>query len=508
MPLSNQEWDIELSKESNDKQNILKSLQSSTNKDSLPNVVLIVADDLGYTDISVNGNELIKTENIDGIAKEGINFQNAYCTAPICASSRAALLTGRYQNRFGFEYQIQNRYAKNRLEILGMNWFIDNDPWSLKWTTSVPSPLAMEEQGLPEQEITIAEILRTIGYRTGIIGKWHLGKKEGKLPHNFGFDYHYGFYNSHSLFVPEGTPGYIDTKVKKDWTDQYIWESQRDGLSAIVENDKEIIEPKYLTDQIAEKTINFIESTGDKPFFAYVPFSAPHTPFQAPLDIYENLEHIKDPVVRTYQAMIKSLDLAIGQIYNHLESRGLLDDTIIIITSDNGGARYTTATQNSPFKGGKINQFEGGLRVPFIIKTPASEHVDNEYRVSTLDICKTILDVTGIQSSTFQLDGLDLFSSESQLDKRDLFWQVGHSKTIISNDFKLIFNDGEYKFSRLYNLKNDPSELYNITQSNEVIIDSLKAKHNEWSKKMAKPKWPGVVKYVVKDDNELLLFES
>ena len=510
-PLSSNEWTA-LSDESSalaTKTTKLNSIKSSLQLDSLPNILLIVADDLAVSDLSINGNSFIQTRNIDRLAREGVHSLNAYCTAPICATSRAAILTGKYQNRFGFEYQMQNRYAKNRLEMIGMNWFINSYPWELKWVTNPPDQAMMNLQGLPSSEITIAEILQKVGYQTGIIGKWHLGKQRGKLPKDFGFDYQYGFYNSHSLYIPEGTPGYVDTKVEEDWTDQYIWESQRDGLSAVTEYEKEIEEDNYLTDQIASKTIKFIEDAGNDPFFAYVPFSAPHTPFQVSEVLYNQLSHIDDPVIRTYQAMIRSLDDAVGRIINHLEENDLMSSTLIIFASDNGGARYTTATDNGPYKGGKINQFEGGLRVPFILHW--EEHLspdEMEERVSTLDIVKSITMAAQIEMDNTDLDGLNLLAQKSDLNNRDLFWMTGHSKTIISGDYKLIFNTGEHAFQRLYYLKNDPYELQDISIQNPLLVEELIQKHDRWSKEMAKPLWPGVVNYKIEDDGVELLFES
>ena len=512
------------------KREYLQSIQESINtSDTLPNIILIVADDLGVSDIDYVTKENDLTPTLSFLARYGSHFKNAYCTSPICATSRAAILTGRYQNRFGFEFQMQNRYARNRFTLWAMKYLVNSDPWSFKWLNLPPSKKSVSEQGLPKSEITIAEMLKHgAGYKTGLFGKWHLGKQKGRLPLDFGFDYHYGFYNSHSLFIPENTEGYIDIKNEQDWTDQYIWADQRDGLSAIVRNDTIIDENGYLTDRIAQETISFIKKHKDERFFTMVNFNAPHTPLQAPEEFYNRYAHIEDPVKRVYAAMINNMDLNIGKIYNYLNNSNLLMNTIFIITSDNGGARYAGVTENTPYKGGKINQFEGGLRVPFIV-AQVNRFLNSDVieRVSTLDIFSSIASLAKVPlPSDRKIDGTPLpigsrmpdnWTIEHKKTKvpisedlvgRNLHWAVGKNNAIIEGDYKLIYSEEDHFTPRLYDLSVDSTEQNNIASKFPDKVRELKSLQSKWRQEMPAPLWPGVVKFKVEDDEESVLFES
>lgn len=515
MPLDDADWDISENIDAQQKKwvylNQLRKLRDSV--DTRPNIVLIMADDLGISDVSINGNQLIETPNIDQIAREGIQYKNAYCTSPICATSRAALLTGRYQNRFGFENQMQRRYPKNRMELLGAKYFIHSDPWHIRWNTNTPSQESMEKQGLPQSEISIAEILKYgAGYATACIGKWHLGSSQDKKPLDFGFDYHYGFYNSHSLYISEKHEEYIDKKIAADWTDQFIWESQRKGTSAIVRNDQIVNEENYLTDVIAEESVQFIQKNANRPFFLYIPFNAPHTPLQAPKALYNQLTHILDPVRRTYQAMIWSMDLAVGRILKSLDENDLTDNTIVVFISDNGGAHYTTTTSNDPYKGGKVTQFEGGLRIPYYLKWGDKYRGTLiEERVSIVDIVRTIADVVNLPLADDRTyDGLNLFEIPTTVEanQRTLHWKVGKSNTIISGAYKLIYSTEEDGHLRLYNLNTDPEERNDLSQDLPEIVNQLHKEQEQWSEQLPSPLWPGVIKFKEEDNGDILYFES
>ena len=220
-----------------------------------------------------------------------------------------------------------------------MNLFIDSYPWKIRKMDQVPDEEAMAKHGLPPSEISIGDALKASGYRTALIGKWHLGKNEGQTPCDFGFDYQYGFYASHSLFIPENTEGYVDQKNEDDWTDQYIWEGQRDGIHAVRRHCEIIEENRYFTDAIAKESIEFMNEN-DEPYFMYLPFSAPHTPLQASESDVNLYEEVEDPIKRTYYAMITSLDRAIGNILDEVERKGETENTLIFLLSDNGGATY------------------------------------------------------------------------------------------------------------------------------------------------------------------------
>jgi len=497
-----------------EKQSFLSRGKKSGSKEPGPNIILLVADDLGQTDISLYGNELVQTPNIDRLGNEGVSFSSAYVTSSVCSPSRAGLLTGRYQHRFGFENQMQERYLRNKLEYLGMSWFINSDPWIINNMESVPREEDRIRQGLPPGEITIAEILKKEGYSTGLIGKWHLGQSEASNPCQFGFDYQYGFYGSHSLYAPEGTPGIVDTKIEGDWTDPFIWSGQRDGVHAMYRNCEEIQEPEYLTNRFGEEAINFILENQDNPFFLYVPFNAPHTPLQVPEEYHARFSHISDPVKRTYNAMIASLDDAVGNIVNTIDSLGLAENTLIFFISDNGGATYTLTTDNFPWKGGKITSFDGGFKVPFLIRWKGKIQPGTRYDqpVSSLDILATTSSAAELElPDDHTLDGIDLlpFLNGDRVDvpHQSLFWKRGAINTVLDGHWKLIF-DNKFGQNLLYNLKNDPTENQNLAHKNPRKVEQLKKLHQNWVDQMPPPMWPPLITFRYQEGNSEYFFEN
>lgn len=237
-PLESDQFEIAFDQEKYwQKLNYLANNSGSPADSGQTNILWILVDDLGMSDTDLYTNGPVQTPALNSLADEGILFTNAYVSSPVCSPSRAAIATGRYNQRFGFEHQMHERYLKNRLEYYGFRYFIDSDPWVPQYQTQVPPADFLREMGLPKSEITLAEVVKKYGYQTGYIGKWHLGKKDEKAPNQFGFDHFYGFYSSHSLYSPEGTEGIVDQKIPEDFTDQYIWEGQRNDLQAIRENE-------------------------------------------------------------------------------------------------------------------------------------------------------------------------------------------------------------------------------------------------------------------------------
>ncbi len=263
------------------KQSYLQAIRQRSDHPEHPNVLLIVADDLGKHDISLYGHSPLATPNIDRLGQQGLMFAEAYASAAICAPSRAGLLTGRYQNRFGFESQPMQRYIRNRLEYLVFRHLIETDEMRPIHYPDYPTADNYAKQGLPNSEITLGEIFQASGYQTALIGKWHLGYGADNHPLNFGFDYQYGFLEAFSLYAAEDDPRVVNHHHDLFW-EKHIWNQQRSGPSAIECNGKAIDENRYLTDAIVEEAKAFIASAqqNNKPFFAYLPFSAPHTPFQ------------------------------------------------------------------------------------------------------------------------------------------------------------------------------------------------------------------------------------
>ncbi|MCB9192295.1 MAG: sulfatase-like hydrolase/transferase, partial [Flavobacteriales bacterium] len=434
-PLSSKQFEIVFDKEKiAEKQNFLSTIKPTTSEK--PNIVIIIADDLGKTDISLYGNPPIRTPNIDSIGLKGMTFTEGYITSPICAPSRAGMLTGRYQQRFGFEYQPHDRYPKNRIEMFVYKNFIATGDWLVADQIEFPRFQDITKNGMPPSEIMLSEILQKAGYRTGIAGKWHLGAGDHAIPINRGFDYQYGFYEAYSLYMADTSSPNVVNQRHKDFSDPFIWGKGRSGNCAIRRNHDIIEEEYYLTDRIAEEANAFIDRNQDQPFFLYVPFLAPHTPFQATKAYYDKLDYIEDRNKRVYNAMIWQLDDAVGNIISHLEQTGLMENTIIFFLSDNGGATYTEATDNAPLKGGKFTNFEGGLNIPFMVRwdghvTPQTNYTEP---VISMDIFTTALELTVIHYTSRELDGVSLLpvltDSLKQPIHNKLCWRSGYNRAI------------------------------------------------------------------------------
>jgi arylsulfatase A-like enzyme len=504
---------IEDQKAIEEKRSILSSIPNQADS-SKPNIILITVDDLGMADVSMYGEGDISTPNIDRLGSQGVVFENAYVTSPVCAPSRAALITGRYQQRFGFEFTMHERYLKNRLEYLAFRYFIDSDPWLPKWMSRVPNEIDLHKQGLPLSEISLADVLKTQDYHTGIIGKWHLGWSEEKRPSSFGFDEQYGFFMSHSLYAPEGSDGIVDQKIEGDWTDPYIWSGQRNGPCAIYRNYIEIEEKVYLTDRITDESIDFINKYKDDPFFLWVSYNAPHTPLQAPQAYVDKFEHIQDPVKRVYRAMISKLDDEIGRFMNYLAQSDLEKNTVIFFISDNGGAEYTLTTDNGRYEGGKNTEFEGGIKVPMIIRWTETLPAGQRYfpMVSAMDIFPTSMAAVNPNLKMARaLDGANLWpyllDSVANHPHDYLFWQRGISKVVRNDEWKLMINEKSEEHL-LYNLATHKYENPNESDHYPQITKQLENAILDWRQIHAKPLWPSVIYYGFQKDGKTYYFEQ
>lgn len=477
-----------------------------------PDIIWIIVDDLGIADTDLYGAGMVHVPNLNRLADEGVRFDNAYVTASVCSPSRAAMLTGRYPQRFGFEHQLHDRYLKNKLEYFVFQHLMNSKPWYPQNQDAVPDAEFVETMGLPGSETTIAEVLKKHGYTTGLFGKWHLTMKNENGPNAFGFDTFYGFLNSHSLYASEKNTEIISTRNKKDWSDKYIWKDGRAGRSAIQRNDKVIGEERYLTSAITDEAIRFIEKS-DQPYFALVSYNAPHTPFQATAESYSKFSQIKDPVKRTYAAMISTLDDEIGKLTDYLKQTNRFDHTLIFFISDNGGAEYTLATDNGEYKGGKITDFEGGLKVPMVMTWPGRVPQGSRYTpcVSALDIYQTILQSTATVKPPVDLDGVNLlpYIQADQPARDYLFFRKGYNHSIRSADYKLTWNtySGD---TLMYHIQDDPYEEVNIygREANEEKEEMFRA-YTQWEQKMVSPRWPAVVNYKYEEkDKRVFWFEN
>ena len=511
-PVSSNKYRIKVDKQLlNTKHEYLNRLETSDGN-GYPNILLIMVDDLGIADLSLYGEGYPVTPNIDRIGQEGVMFNNAYVTSPVCSPSRAAILTGRYQQRFGFQFQMHDRYLRNRLEYMGFKYFINSKPWNPKWMDEVPDPESISSQGIPPSEILLPELLKTRGYSTALIGKWHLGSDSLRNPCNFGFDYQFGFYASHSLYSYEQTPGIHDQKIKADFTDPHIWSGQRNGSHAIFRNCEEVVVNNYLTDVFTDEAISFIETTRRNPFFLYLSYNASHTPLQAPESYMKKFHHINDPVKRTYYAIIQSLDDNIGRLMRKITELDLDDNTVIFFISDNGGAEYTLTTDNGKYKGGKITDFEGGLKVPFFMRW--KNHIQPgayDPMVSSMDIFHTSIGITEIELPKDRVyDGKNLLANLNKKDgnpNRYLYWQRGFSKSIRDMRWKLNVN-GESEDTVLYDLVNDPYENQNVYHSHKSRARELAALHAKWAQQLDRPLWPSMIYYEFVDGDETHYFDQ
>jgi arylsulfatase A-like enzyme len=475
-----------------------------------PNVVVMLADDLGEFDISLYGGKGVRTPNIDSLARSGVTFTDGYCTSPICSPSRAGLLTGRYQQRFGHELQPGDAYPGSRLEILLGKGLIFRQQWKLNGPMRYPTRASMNSQGLRQSEITFAELAKTQGYSTGAIGKWHLGHAQGLTPLERGFDYYYGFLAPASLYSPLEAPDIVN-HPHHSITDIAIRFARRSGIRAIQRNGQVIQEPGYLTERIAQEAVGFIEKNKDKPFLLYVPFNAPHEPFQVPTRYYERFQEVEDTNKRTYYAMISALDDAVGAIVKKVRDAGLEEKTLFVFASDNGGATYTLATTNGPLKGGKLAHFEGGINIPFLMSWKGTIPPNTAYRepVSLLDVFPTIAaSIHAPLPPDRPYDGVDLVPKvlKQEPDHAALFWRSGTSKAVRKGNWKLVISERSGRVW-LYDLAADKSETTDLSQKRPEVVAELQAALKEWEKQLAAPLWPSPVHNELRFGDDLYIFD-
>ncbi|MEO1536046.1 MAG: sulfatase-like hydrolase/transferase, partial [Planctomycetota bacterium] len=335
-----------------------------------PNLVVIIADDLGYADVGFNGCEDIPTPNIDRIAAEGVRFSSGYVTSAICGPSRAGLITGRYQHRFGSS----------------LNPTID----------------PTVHNGVPRDELTIAEMLRPAGYTSMAVGKWHLGTFPGLHPRDRGFDEFYGFLTGGHDYFPENLTLEDLSEVRRQWG----WYRTK-----LLHNGKRVSTDEYLTDELSNAAVDFIHREHRGPFFLYLAYNAPHTPMQATEEYLARFPELEGRR-KVYAAMVSAMDDGIGRVLDALDQSDVADNTLVVFLSDNGGAR-NNASSNEPLRGYKRELFEGGLRVPFAMRWPDRFPSGAVYSdpVISLDIAGTIAAAAGSAVATNPekpLDGVDL----------------------------------------------------------------------------------------------------
>lgn len=438
---------------------------------SPPNIVLVLADDMGYADPGCYGGQDIKTPNLDRLAAEGVRFTQFYSNGPECTPTRVALLTGRYQQRAGgLECAVG---AGNVGRYDEAEWLSDKG-----------------ELGLPVSENSLLKTVKALGYQTAIIGKWHLGYEKKFRPKEHGFDYSFGpvGYGGDYFFHTEQ----VDTGM-----------DDLSGAHTLMENNREVFHTgEYATDLFTEKALAWLKQRdAGKPFFLYLPYTSPHTPYQGPEDFIDRpltASEWNTGTRDTYAKMVESLDAGIGEILHHLSQNNLDQETLVIFFSDNGGTRKAN---NGPFSGQKGQVYEGGIRVPCILRWTGKlpENVTSEQVSISFDLTKSIIQLLEPESKE-NLDGYDILDhvlNDWEDFHRTLFWRKKRGtlvhKAVRDGDLKYFTRlDGDsVVFEKLVNLKTDPAEEDNLVEQLPDTASELKSKLESWEKSVQSPRLAG-----------------
>jgi arylsulfatase A-like enzyme len=418
-----------------------------------PNVVIIVSDDQGYADAGFQGCKDIPTPHLDALAKSGVRCTSGYVSHPFCSPTRAGLLTGRYQQRFGHE----------------------NNP------TYNPDDATL---GLPLDQVTLADVLSKAGYTTGAIGKWHLGATPAHHPLARGFGEYFGFlggghdYFKHNAFKTDAAQAKVEYRIP------------------LQRNREPVEESEYMTDALGREAAAFVERHSGEPFFLYLAFNAPHVPLQTPSKYSDRVKAIADEKRRTYAAMVCGLDDAVGRVLDTLRKLKLEDNTLVFFLSDNGGPTAVTTASNAPLRGVKGQVYEGGIRVPFVVRWPAQLPAGATYDepVCSIDLFATACAAGGVAvPAGVKLDGVDVVPYlagrvKGQPHQR-LFWRTGGGTGYAVRHWR-------YKLARqgekdeLFDLDADIGETKDLSAAKPEVLAGLRAAYAAWNAELVPPKWP------------------
>jgi arylsulfatase A-like enzyme len=408
--------------------------------DRKPNILVILCDDVGYGEFGFQGGKDIPTPHIDSIATNGVRFTQGYVSGTYCSPTRAGLLTGRYQTRFGHEFN------------------------------SVGNQI-----GLALTETTMANRLKSAGYASCAIGKWHLGRNPDYRPMNRGFDEFYGTLNNTPFYHPTQ---FVDSRVSP--------EPQRVEDASF-----------YTTVAYGERAVDWIEKQKDQPWFLYLPFNAQHAPLQAPQKYLDRFASIEDQNRRTFAAMMSAMDDAVGRVLEKIQELDQEQDTLVFFLSDNGGPTRQTTSNNGPLRGNKASTWEGGVRVPFSVqwqgKIPAGKTYDHP--IIQLDILPTALAAAGVSvDPSWKLDGVNLLpyltGDNTARPHETLYWRFGNQWAIRHGDFKLVVGSGGSREPELYNLAADIGESKNLAADEPEKYKELLALYEKWNAEQAPPSAP------------------
>ena len=425
-----------------------------------PNVIVIMTDDLGYVDVGFNGSVDIPTPNIDRIARQGVKFTNGYTPYSVCSPSRAGFITGRYQQRFGYERNAQYR---------------PNDP----------------NMGLPQSEKTIPEVMDQVGYTSGVIGKWHLGAHISNHPLNRGFDFFYGHLGGGHRYFPEELTIEDSYSINDEPLSYRTW---------IMRDHQPEKTDEYLTDEFSNEAVKFIEKNQKDPFFLYLAYNAPHGPLQATPRYLDRFDHIKNKKRKTYAAMVSAVDDGVGRILERLESLDIIENTMIFFLSDNGGPEPKNGSNNGPLKEGKSSIYEGGNRVPFAMQwTGEIEPMVYECPISSLDILPTIAALTHAPLAADRpLDGVNIIpylKGEKQGRPHQTLYVRKFDDDLYAvrdGDLKLVTKK-KNSVKELYNLQEDLGEENDLAETFPEEVKRLDSLRQNWDAQLINPIFLGLI---------------
>ena len=452
--------------------------------DQQPNIIVLFADDLGYGELSCQGNSEIPTPHIDSIASNGVRFTDGYVAGPNCSPSRAGLLTGRIPTRFGYEF----------------------------------NPIgAVNEQsgiGLPVAEVTIAETLQNAGYTTGLIGKWHQGGTADYHPFRHGFDEFFGFLHEGHYFVPPPYKGVTTMLRRKSLphghTNRWVGkkgliytdhmggnEPDYDADNPITRGGQPVVESEYLTDALTREAVDFIDRHDDKPFFLYLAYNAVHSPLQGADAYMKKFAHIEDIHRRIFAAMLSNMDDSVGAVMAQLRKSGLEENTIVFFLSDNGGPTRELTSSNLPLRGSKGQMYEGALRVPFMMQWKGTIPAGQTYEkpVSSFDIYATAAANSEGVIVPELVEGVDLVpfvtGKKKSVPHETLFWRQGGKSGLRHGDWKIVRMGGRKSPGKsqweLYDLSEDLSEETNLAKSDPERLTELVERWEKMNGEMAEP---------------------
>jgi len=407
-----------------------------------PNIVIFLADDLGYGGLGVQGDAEARTPHIDALAHSGVRLTNAYANHPVCSPSRAALMTGVYQHRMGFEFNSGS--PANTSDRFG---------------------IALSQPTLPER-------LKAAGYATGMFGKWHVGFRPETQPLARGFDAFYGHLSGAHAYTPDGVG------------------ERGAGRVSMMRGAQPASMPAHLTEAFAEEAVGFIRAHKDRPFLLYVPFNAVHSPMQTTPAYEAKFAHIQNRTRRIHLAMLAAMDDAVGRVVSEIRAQGLDAQTLIMFSSDNGGPTQETTSSNGALNGVKATVLEGGIRVPTLFRWTG--HIEGGRTIDTLamgfDLTATALAAAGVPASG--LDGVDLMPWLTGARTGDaheaLFWRAAGQGAVRSGDWKLVKNGETY---HLFNLRSDIGERRDLAAARPDVVADLRARYADWSGAMTEPLW-------------------